>query len=433
MISDSFEQAETRVVGALGEALQALRWGDHRAFDRGVDSLDWHGQYGPTDITAKVVIEFLSDLLRATWKGGWQPVDLVTVISRNVGAKHAELVSLAIVSDFQHDAGKPMHPEWDAQLRDLLPYWEQRNTWGPHWLTFLCTHIKASRREVIELAVRLVAELQTLPILPKLIPPPGPGAAAWKPNQQQEVLDDRVLSKIRALLAKAESTQFPEEAESFTVKAQEFMTRYSIDQAMLEAGSSEHHEANAKRVHLESPYTDAKASLLGVVATANQCRAILDPKLGFVTLFGFDSDLHIVMLLFTSLLSQATSAMVAAERVVAKKSPTNKTRSFRQSFLVAYAVRIGQRLREAAARSQAEAAADLGDTFLPVLASKEESVDKRTNEAFPKVVRRTQRVSNAAGWEAGKLAADQAQLGAWAQVKSGDRSGKPSRANKSGK
>lgn len=430
MTLETFEETESRVIAALSLAIQAVRFADDRALDRGVDALDWQGHFEQTDVAAKVLIEFLSDLLRASWKGGWQPIDVVTVISRSLGAKHGELVSLAIVVDSLHDVGKPTHPEWDAQLRDLVPYWEHRNTWGQHWLTFLCTHIKSSRREAIEVAVRLVAELQILPILPKLIPPPGPGAAAWKPNRAKEAIDDRVLAKIRALLAKAESTQFPEEAESFTVKAQEFMTRYSIDQAMLEAGSAEHHEASAKRVHLESPYTDAKASLLGVVASANQCRAILDPKLGFVTLFGFDSDLHIVMLLFTSLLSQATSGMVAAERAVSKSSPSNKTRSFRQSFLVAYAVRIGQRLREAAERSQAEAAADLGDAFLPVLASKEEAVDKRTNEAFPKVVRRTQRVSNAAGWEAGKLAADQAQLGAWAQVKSSERPQKPTRGRK---
>ena len=32
--------------------------------------------------------------------------------------------------------------------------------------------------------------------------------------------DDRVLRRIRGLLAKAESTEFPDEAESLTAKAQ---------------------------------------------------------------------------------------------------------------------------------------------------------------------------------------------------------------------
>ena len=37
--------------------------------------------------------------------------------------------------------------------------------------------------------------------------------------------DEKVLGRVRALLAKAESTTFPEEAEALTAKAQELMAR----------------------------------------------------------------------------------------------------------------------------------------------------------------------------------------------------------------
>jgi hypothetical protein len=40
---------------------------------------------------------------------------------------------------------------------------------------------------------------------------------------------------VRALLAKAESTTYPEEADALTAKAQELMARHSIDRAMLDA------------------------------------------------------------------------------------------------------------------------------------------------------------------------------------------------------
>ena len=47
--------------------------------------------------------------------------------------------------------------------------------------------------------------------------------------------DRRVLDRVRGLLTKAESTEFPAEAEALTAKAQELMARHSIEQAMVEA------------------------------------------------------------------------------------------------------------------------------------------------------------------------------------------------------
>ena len=46
-----------------------------------------------------------------------------------------------------------------------------------------------------------------------------------------------MLSRIRALLAKAEATEYAEEAEALSARAQELMAKYSIDQALLAAES----------------------------------------------------------------------------------------------------------------------------------------------------------------------------------------------------
>ena len=59
---------------------------------------------------------------------------------------------------------------------------------------------------------------------------------------------------------------------------------------------------------------------------------------------GFAGDVEAVELLFTSLLVQATAAMMRAGSRTGRNG-RSRTRSFRQSFLHAYAVRIGQRLR----------------------------------------------------------------------------------------
>src|SRR5262249_11766348 len=124
-----------------------------------------------------------------------------------------------------------------------------------------------------------------------------------------DTADPRILDKVRALLAKAESTGFAEEAEALTAKAQQLMARHSIDEALLAAREGARDEPAGCRVGIDSPYELAKASLLDVVAGANRCRSVWAKSLGFATVIGFQPDLDAVELLYTSLLVQATSAM----------------------------------------------------------------------------------------------------------------------------
>jgi hypothetical protein len=92
------------------------------------------------------------------------------------------------------------------------------------------------------------------------------------------------------------------------------------------------------------------------------------------------------------------------------RAGTSRTRSFRQSFLVAFASRIGERLRQSAGTTEAAADASHEGTLLPVLAARIRAVDDRLDELFPQLRRRDVSVSNAAGWGAGRAAADLAQF-----------------------
>ena len=125
---------------------------------------------------------------------------------------------------------------------------------------------------------------------------------------------------------------------------------------------------------------------------------------------GFETDLDIVELLVTSLLVQAAAAMAATGRRV-DRSGTSRTRSFRQSFLMAYAIRVGERLQEANAAMVEEATAEYGDALLPVLVSREAAVREIVEEAYPEVRRIGSASTNIEGWVAGRLAADRANLG----------------------
>jgi len=218
--------------------------------------------------------------------------------------------------------------------------------------------------------------------------------------------DPGVLHKVRSLLAKAESTSFPEEAEALTAKAQQLMDRHAIDQAVLGAASGSAGRPEGRTVAVEAPYARPKFQLLSVLATANRCRAVLEARSGIATVVGYPDDHATVELLYTSLLVQATRAMLRAG-----DSSHTRSRAYRQAFLLAYASRIGTRLQEAAAATEAEAAARHGEALLPVLAGRRDAVDRQVAEEFPHLRRMRITASDPAGFAAGHAAADRARLG----------------------
>lgn len=254
-------------------------------------------------------------------------------------------------------------------------------------------------RSDVERQVRWLSLLTALGPLPSVEPPSAAPAA-----------DAGMLAKIRALLAKAESTTFPEEAESLSAKAQELMARHRIDRVLVEAGDAGDGPVG-RRIWLDDPYADAKARLLASVADANRCRAVLLGKLGCTHLIGFLDDLDMTELLHTSLLVQATRAMAAAGPQIDARG-RSRTRSFRQSFLVAYAWRIGERLHEAVEAAEAEVDAEQGGDLLPVLARRDAQLDDAVAAAFPRAAPMKMKIGNPAGWAAGAAAAELADLSA---------------------
>ena len=260
--------------------------------------------------------------------------------------------------------------------------------------------------DAIGVAIEVLALVMALPPLPRV----ERGVRAGT-----RVRDQRVLERVRALLAKAESTTFPEEAEALSAKAQELMARHSLDEAMVDEAGGVDHEPGGVRLPIDDPYARAKSIILAEVASANRCSAVWSEGLGFSTVFGFESDLRFVEMLYTSLLVQATTAMVAAgsQTDVYGRS---RTRSFRQSFLLAYAMRVGHRLREAEQASRAAAAEQYGEALLPVLADRSAAVNAARDAAFPGAVKRPVSVTNAAGWAAGHAAADLASLSGRTEV-----------------
>ncbi|GAA3394094.1 DUF2786 domain-containing protein [Streptomyces roseoviridis] len=322
------------------------------------------------------------EFVRTLWTRGWQPADLVRMARRELADEHVRLLAGIVRSQTARYERLPHR--WQAQLDAL----DELTAWtAPDRFSYATAVL-----ELYRLLVRL-------PRLDAVGPVPGealPPAVAGEP---------KTLTRIRALLAKAEATTYAEEAEALTAKAQELMARHSLDEATLAAGAPSPETPGAIRIGVDPPYEQAKAILLDAVATANHCRAVWNEGFGFSTVVGFEADLEPVELLYTSLLVQGTAAMTRAE-AEQRAGGRKRTKSFRQSFLLAYANRLGARLAATSRRVAAEA-----PTLLPALASREVAVTARTDELFPET--RASRVRAAwdeAGWTHGTTAADRAGL-----------------------
>jgi hypothetical protein len=239
--------------------------------------------------------------------------------------------------------------------------------------------------------------------LPRITPLTAPGGPVRPARQGGE---HKMLGRIRALLAKAESTAFPEEAEALSAKAQHLMARHSIDEALLAgagASGATGDGPGARRVGVDAPYEGAKALLLDAVAAANRCQAVWSSEFGFSTVVGYEADLEAVELLYTSLLVQADKALNRGR---------SRSKNFRQSFLIAYAGRIRERLAAATEEAAAEVAEETAEPrLLPVLAAREVAVGAATERMFPETTTHRLRVRDGEGWEHGTAAADRAKLG----------------------
>ena len=346
-------------------------------------------------LVAEAMGRMLAEIVTGVVRGGWRPSDLAEVTGRRLSTRHAPPLAALLAAETDRHPRSLVAPAWREDLATL-------GHGEPAELT---------TADGLALALGLCAILTTLPVIPELLPPPGtlgdvasPGAGA----------DAKLLGKVRSLLAKAESTDFPEEAEALSAKAQELISRYALDRLVHEsaetsATGSATGSVTSRRLWIDPPYVLAKAMLVDVVAGANRCRSVVSEKLGFSTVIGAPSDLDVVDVLVTSLLVQANTAMLRHGRDADRRG-TSRTTSFRRSFLMAYATRIGERLQ--AVTRDAVSEAGRSGALVPVLRRRAEQVEAVTEQLFPNLVSRETNISNGYGWAAGRAAADLALLDA---------------------
>ena len=196
--------------------------------------------------------------------------------------------------------------------------------------------------------------------------------------------DDKLLSRISALLHKAENTDNPHEAEAFMQAAQRLATASSIDLAV-----ARDHDPDAKKrttpvsrqIHIgEKGKRGLKTyvQLFVSIARPNDVTVDVAGNSTFVLAYGFSSDIDTVEALYTSLVVQMVAASDGylrsgaykgetfarvvtrgsgwrARRVVEEKALSPITA--RLNFQSAFAERIGTRLTQAREEATREALA----------------------------------------------------------------------------
>ena len=195
-----------------------------------------------------------------------------------------------------------------------------------------------------------------------------------------------MLDKIRKLLAKAERTDNVNEAEAFSAKAAELIAEHRLDpshvRAALEGGT-----LGLRRVVLgRGAYVRARLALLDAVARNNDCEVVFEtgPQGTTAIVAGYEADLDVTEVLYTSLHVQASSQMAG----VGARTPA-ATQRWRRSFLFGFATRVAELLESARARAANPAAAS--------------SHQAPAAQSLPDVLARTARVREFAAGEFGRV------------------------------
>ena len=140
--------------------------------------------------------------LASAWGRGWQPGDVLHLARRGLTAAHVELLRAAIGVELAGYPPSTMHPRWHAQLEEFDIRVAPAPTDGGGCIV-----------------VRAAAGLGRSRWAPRSTPPPSwpacsassastplPGRAGGSGVARAAEVDPKVLARVKALLAKAEST-----------------------------------------------------------------------------------------------------------------------------------------------------------------------------------------------------------------------------------
>lgn len=221
------------------------------------------------------------------------------------------------------------------------------------------------------------------------------GPSESGPRPARDGLPEALLSKVRALLRKAENpAATEEEARAYLDKAAELMAKYGIEQAMLDDDVTGPERPVDRIVDLYPPYLKEGRRLLARIGYEMRCRSVYPGGKGNrhrVHLFGFETDLQATEVLFASLRLQM---LEGADRADRRHRPDGEdARAYKRSWMLGFirevTARIGAAQQAARAAAEEEAGADEEVTsrrsVALVLADRTTIVEARLAAQYPKL------------------------------------------------
>ena len=207
--------------------------------------------------------------------------------------------------------------------------------------------------------------------------------------------------KITALLRKAESTPYEEEAATYIQKAAALQTKYNISAIRQETPRS----VRTTRLLIDAPYVREKALLLTAIARNCGAQVIALTNTGIMCVVGYPADLAYIKDMYASLERQCMYFMVHSPRADRARE-NGSTTSFRRSFIIAYAREIADILASAT-----RGAKDGDDDTSQALMETSAAVEDTFSTLYPEVTTSQVRAHNAAGYEEGTRSAQSSHFG----------------------
>jgi uncharacterized protein DUF2786 len=233
---------------------------------------------------------------------------------------------------------------------------------------------------------------------------------------------DPMVTKINALLTKAERASTSEEAQAYTAKAAHLMAVHGIEAHMLAAAMTKAQSTSRRpateKFTMARPFTHQRKDLLVQVGGALSLHPVIfrDPsdKPGQyretirVSLFGSEADIARARTLWTS-------TMLQAFHVMQYELPKGSGSSAKQSWLQGWAAAVGQLLRnaekQAATQYDQEHKLEGGHSTALVLADWDDVVTAFRAQLHPSLGRARHRGTSGNQYSSGFRAGLRADLG----------------------
>jgi hypothetical protein len=223
------------------------------------------------------------------------------------------------------------------------------------------------------------------------------------------VSDSKIKDKVRALLTKAERTEYSAEAEAFNAKAAELIAKHALDELELRSMKPNQFpdEIESRRYVVQAPYSIDRLRLIVNVALALGCIAYYIPQARdgsktatkskdhdtYAYIVGFKEDIDMVELMLESLNRHQYFTSMGKKKV------------WNASFIRGYAARISSRLRTSYNETMSEATGSVAI----VLQNKKERLQRKA-ESLGLVTKPSTRQTDRNAYSSGMSAADRATI-----------------------